>query len=250
MTIETTGSRRIGAHGVAGLLAVILAGIGCGGGSNGSTGAAGGSGDTGGMAGNSAAGTTGAGGAIANTPVGQCTELVSTLCDRFNQCEPPDGGLDAATTACNNDYNVAVGCARATSTAFAGCINDVNKLSCSELGLGPDAGFQEPLSCNTPLNISPSDAQNKCSSIAELLCDPTDACNGTPFPTTDANFIACANQAYFDIGCAFAVSESATYTQCLNDLCTQAGGTADGGTPDGGQASLPASCNNVIVGPM
>ena len=95
------------------------------------------------------------------------------------KCDPPDGGFPDCTTL----YNVAVGCDRATSTAFPQCTTDVKSNSCSSLGLDPaGAGFKSPASCDTPLMIDPSDAQNKCAAEpGEVLCDPIDVCqNAAP----------------------------------------------------------------------
>jgi hypothetical protein len=222
-------SRPLGTLAAAGL-ALALLGAACGGGSKGSGGG-------GGMC------TVGT---FDDTPVGQCKKFVNTFCCRAITCDPPDGGT---VTDCTSLYEVAIGCDRATSTAFPTCISDTSSLSCSGLGLNPGgSGFRPPASCDDPLNIPLSDAQHKCGVLGEVLCDPVDVCANNP--PTDQAFVDCVNQAYFDIQCEFATGVSGTYNMCLDDLCAQAGNAADGGTvPDGGLA-LPPTCQNVIVGPM
>ncbi|HEV3032508.1 MAG TPA: hypothetical protein VG319_12760 [Polyangia bacterium] len=219
--------RRIGAHGVACFLALAFASVGCGGGSGAAAdGAAG------------AAGATGAGGTTGGTPLAMCTQLVTTLCIRLNdECKLSDGGVPD----CEKFQNVAFGCDRATSAAFADCLKDVQGLSCA--GLFPASGLVLPGTCNDPLNIPPSDAQTKCVNLVGVVCDPVDVCaNVTPVQTTDLT--TCLQNGSDQIGCQFAVAVGPTYAQCLTDLCA----TADAGVPDGGTG--PASCNGVIQGPM
>jgi hypothetical protein len=197
--------RRIGAHGVACFLSLALANVGCGGGGSGAA--------TDGAAG--AAGATGAGGTTGGTPLAMCTQLVTTLCTRLNdECKLSDGGVPD----CEKFQNVAFGCDRATSAAFADCLKDVQGLSCA--GLFPASGLVLPGTCN-----------------------PVDVCaNVTPVQTTDLT--TCLQNGSDQIGCQFAVAVGPTYAQCLTDLCA----TADAGVPDGGTG--PASSNGVIQGPM
>jgi hypothetical protein len=244
--------------------ALIFAGGACGGGSSGSgtaghaggtagavgtagaTGTAGAAGATGTAGAVGTAGATGtAGAAAANTPVGQCEQFVSTFCRRLIECEPSDGGPDMTT--CNTLFLTAFNCSAATATnttSIPVCISDVAGESCTTLFDATSGGFNEPGSCSTALdNIPLSDAQNKCVSLVEEACDPTDVCLGQPLAnTTDVG--DCVTQGVSDLLCQFVTGESATFNQCLSDLCVP----PDGGTPDGG-AALPASCNDPVTFP-
>jgi hypothetical protein len=227
----TAHSRRIGAHGVACVLALAFAGVACGGGSG--TAADGAAGSTG------TGGSTGTAGTTGGTPVAMCMQLVNSLCTRLDtECKLSDGGV----SDCEKFQNVAFGCDRATSAGFAACLNDVKSLSCTGL-FSPTSGLVLPGSCDDPLNIPPSDAQTKCVNLVEVVCDPTDVCaNVTPVQTADLT--TCLQDGVDQIGCQFAVGVGATYAQCLTDLCA----SADAGAPDG--STGPASCTGVIQGPM
>src|SRR5258706_11145987 len=182
---RTSHFQRIGARGVAPVLALALAG------------AAGGCGGGGGAV-DGAAGSTG-------TPVAMCMQLVTTLCTRLdNECKLADGGV----SDCEKFQNVAFGCDRATSTGFADCLKDVKALSCG--GLFPASGLVLPGTCNEPINIPPSDAQTKCASLVELVCDPTDVCNHVT-PVQTPQLTACLQDGVDQIGCQFAVGVGPTY---------------------------------------
>jgi hypothetical protein len=246
MTRTTNQFRGISVHLVVGALALTFVGIACGSssGTSGSTGGAGtsnagsGTAGTGGAAGG---GTTGTGGATDNSPVGLCKQLITTLCTRSNDCNVGDAGtVDVAQ--CSMLQNIAFGCDRAT--IFPSCLSDVKALSCTGL-FSPANGLVLPGSCDAPLNIPPSDAQTKCTTIVDVICDPTEVCNNIA-PTQTQAFMTCESDGIQQIGCAFVVSVGATYNQCLNDLCATADGGTGGGTPDGG-ASAPASCNGVFM---
>jgi hypothetical protein len=243
MTGKTTRFRPVSVLGLSGL-ALALLGAACGGGDSKSD-----AGGTGGPGGPGACTI----GTYDSTPVGQCKKFVNVFCCRAQTCDPPDGGTDGGTLAsCQSAVEVAVGCDRATSTAFPLCITDTQAVSCSGLGLNPGgAGFQPPASCNDPINSIPlSDAQNKCGVLGQVICDPIDVCANPNNPPSDQSFMDCVNQAYNDVlQCAFATGVSATYNTCLDDICAQAATDADGGAPDAGP-SVPASCKGVILGPM
>jgi hypothetical protein len=235
---RSTLFQRIRAHGAAAVLVVAFACAACGGGS-----AKGGAGDgatagTGGAGG----GQAGSGGATDNTPVGLCKQLITTLCTRSNECKASDAGV-VDVAQCSTLQDVAFGCDRASSTAFAACLSDVKTLSCTGL-FSPTNGLVLPGSCDVPTNIPPSDAQTKCANLVEVICDPTDLCSNV-VPTQTQALMTCETDGIQQIGCAFAVSVSTTYNQCLSDLCA----TPDAGTDGGTGASAPASCNAVIIGP-
>src|SRR5258708_13890865 len=103
----TAHFRRIGAHGVACVLTLAFASVGCGG--------------RGGAAADGGAGSTGTGGTTGGTPVAVCMQLVTTLCTRLNnECKLADGGVPD----CEKFQNVAFGCDRATSAGFSDCLKD------------------------------------------------------------------------------------------------------------------------------
>jgi len=245
---SSTPFRRISPHGAAAVLIVVFACAACGGGSgNGSSGGAGS-----GAAGSSTAGTGGAGsgtagigGATDNTPVGLCKQLITTLCMRSNECKASDAGV-VDVAQCSTLQDVAFGCDRATSTAFASCLSDVKNLSCADL-FSATNGLALPGSCDVPTNIAPSDAQTKCATLVEVICDPTDLCSNV-VPTQTQSLMTCEADGIQQIGCDFAVSVSATYNQCLSALCSTPDAGTDGAASDAGP-SVPASCNGVISGP-
>jgi hypothetical protein len=242
---RTIRFRQTSVHHIVGALALTFASIACGNGSG--TGGAGASGHagsgtagTGGAAGSS---TSGSGGGTDNSPAGLCKQLITTLCMRSNDCNVGDAGT-VDVSQCSTLQDVAFGCDRATSTAFPSCLSDVKALSCTGL-FSPTNGLVLPGSCDLPLNIPPSDAQTKCATLVDVICDPTEVCNNVA-PTQTQAFMTCESDGIQQIGCAFAVSVSATYNQCLNDLCATADGGTGAATPDGG-ATAPASCNGVFM---
>jgi hypothetical protein len=246
---RTPRCRRMNVHLVVGALALTFVGLACSN-SSGTGGPAGGSGTSGhagggtaGAAGAAGGGITGTGGATDNSPAGLCKQLITTLCMRSNDCNVGDAGtVDVAQ--CSMLQDIAFGCDRATSTMFPPCLSDVKALSCAGL-FSPANGLVLPGSCDVPLNIPPSDAQTKCATIVDVICDPAEVCNNVA-PTQTQAFMTCESDGIQQIGCAFTVSVGASYNQCLNDLCATADGGTDGGTPDGG-ASAPASCKGVIM---
>jgi hypothetical protein len=261
MNSKSPRFRHVGAPVIAGSLALtialILGGGACGGGGGGSgtagnAGGASGTAGAGGAAGavstagaSGTAGATGTAGAAANTPVGQCDQVVSTFCQRLNECEPSDGGPDTAT--CTTLFEVAFNCPAVTATNttnIPGCITDVGGETCSSLFDSSTGNFNEPGSCMTAFeNVPLTDAQNKCVALVEEACDPTDVCAGQN-PGTTSDITDCESQGISDLLCQFVTGESSTFDQCLQDLCVP----PDGGTPDGG-AALPASCTNPVTFP-
>ena len=229
---KTTRFARCAALGVPGFaLSVLLAGA-CGGGSN------------------NDGGNNGTGGnfVLATTAPDQCKQFVAAFCRRATTCLPSQTDGGNPTTICNTDYAVAFNCAQATSTMFGDCIKDINTLSCSGLGLTPDAGTRLPASCDDPTNITSTPAQNNCATLVAVLCDPVEICaQGPNANPQDPNFPGCFQQGIFDLACPFAIGESATFNNCLDDLCATAG-NPDAGVPDGGFA-VPQSCQNPIVYP-
>jgi hypothetical protein len=147
--------------------------------------------------------------------------------------------------------DIEFGCDRAMSAGFAGCITDVNSLSCASLFTAN--GLATPASCDEPLNSIPlSDAQMKCIALAQVICQQGAACAAITMPSA-AELAQCAQDVAIQIQCGFAVGVSATYDQCLADLpnapCSSVDGSAmDGGT-DGGSAPAVPSCKGVIKGP-
>jgi hypothetical protein len=215
------------------LLSVACSACGSGGGAGdgGAAGTTGASGTTG------TAGTTGGAGTTGNTPVGQCKQVVTTLCNRDNACNNAGAGTAAEIMACVNANNVAFGCDRAT-VSFADCLADVNVISCASLF--PASGLGLPVSCNDAVDSIPlSVAQMKCSDLASAVCQRSARCQGVvPTPT---QLQACQQDAFSQLDCLFAIDVSATYNQCLTDLPASSCPGADGGAP-----SIP-SCTDVIV---
>jgi hypothetical protein len=269
MNSQSPRFRHVGVPVIAGQLALtfalIFAGGACGGGSGGSgtgghaggaAGAAGALGTAGtlgtagalGTADGGTAGATGtAGAAAANTPAGQCEQFVSTFCTRLDECEPSDGGPD--TAVCNALFQVAFNCSAATTTNTSNiglCISDVAGESCASLFDSTTNTFNEPGSCMTALqNIPPSDAQNKCLDLVDVLCDPVDICNNVA-PADATDFQACEADGVQELGCLFVTGETTTYPTCITDLCTTAADAGANANADGG-VTLPASCNDLNV---
>jgi hypothetical protein len=228
-----TGSRRIGAAGATSLLAVVLVGASCGGG---------------GAASSDATGSAGTGGSAApGTPVAQCKEVVSTLCNRDNSCHPSQMATAQNLMDCQTLNGIAFGCDRAT-VSFGDCLTDVKVVSCASLF--PATGSGLPPSCNDPIDAIPlSTAQQKCGDLAEVVCERSAGCQGiTPSPAQLQN---CQLQAFSDLDCLFAIDVSATFDQCLKDLPAFPCQNPDGGAGDGGmpsEAGVP-SCNDPLVFP-
>lgn len=246
---NTPPCRRLNPRLVVSALALTFFGIACGnsGGTGGPTGGSGTSGHAGGgtpgAAGAAGGGAAGSGGATDNSPVGLCKQLVTALCMRSNDCNVGDAGT-VDVPQCSMLQDIAFGCDRATSPMFLPCLSDVKALSCTGL-FSPTNGLVLPGSCDAPLNIPPSDAQTKCATVVDVICDPTEVCNSVA-PTQTQAFMTCESDGIQQVGCAFVVSVGATYNQCLNDLCATADGGASSGSADGG-ASAPASCKGVFM---
>ena len=150
---------------------------------------------------------------------------------------------------CNTLLQVAFNCAgvTATNTSNIGvCISDLGGESCASL-FDSTGAFNEPGSCMTAFeNVPLSNAQDKCVTLVEEVCDPADACLGQQVANT-ADVAACVTEGVSTdqgLGCQFATGVSSTIDQCISDLCVP----PDGGTPDGG-AALPASCDNPVSYP-
>ena len=228
-----TGFRRIEASGAACLLAVVLIAASCGGGSATPDGAPTGS-----------AGTGGGAGSNGNTPVGQCKDVVTTLCNRDNQCNMLNS-TPADMMSCVAANNVAFGCDRA-AMPFTDCLTDVKAVSCS--ALFPAAGPTLPASCDDPINAIPlSTPQQKCADLANAVCERSAGCQGiTPTPTQLQN---CQADVFAQLGCLYAIDVSPMFMQCLTDLAAAPcppqtdGGVSDAGA-DGG--SIP-SCSMPIT---
>jgi hypothetical protein len=228
-----TGFGRPGSFGVAVLAAVVFVVGACGGGSGSPDGGAGGS--TG-----AAGSTTGAGG-FAGGVVGNCQQVVSTLCTRLLSCGVVDGGASFVESDCEKSERVEFGCDRAASatTPFPNCLSDVRILSCASLF--PPAGVTLPASCDGLNTIPLSTAQTKCADLAGADCMRAAQCLNIT-PTAD-QLQQCQIDDYTLNGCGFATDVGATYQQCLTDLGT-APCPPDGGAPP--DAGLP-SCMNAIV---
>jgi hypothetical protein len=216
-----TGPRRIGALGVASVLAVLSTVASCGGGSA------------------APGGGAGTGGAIPGTPVAQCKEVVNTLCKRDHDCNAADAAA-SDTAMCVAAIDVAFGCDRAKSS-FADCLNDLKTVSCSSLASVLQGACSGPLG-----DIEPSAAQQKCADLGEPVCNWAAACQGvTPTPVDLAQ---CEQDFISAFDCALAIDETAGYDQCKKDVMTAPCFGGDGGAPDGGGTlSLPACLDQVIT---
>lgn len=218
----TFGSRRIGALTGAALLAVVLTGASCGGGSS--------------------TANDGAASATPGTPVAQCKEVVSTVCKRDRTCgNVPDASADSEAS-CITGLNVAFGCDRAT-TAFGDCLTDVKTVSCASLANAL------PGSCIDPINAIPlSTAQQKCDDLGGVVCQWLADCQRVTISPTQ--LATCQASFFSNFDCLFAIDVSAGYNQCVTDVPkTGCSAAPDGGVagPDGGEFMLPACLDTSIV---
>ena len=136
------------------------------------------------------------------------------------------------------------------TTNIPDCITDVGGETCvgawSTRRRAPSTNLGQsarPRSAAIPL----SDAQDKCVTVVEEVCDPVDALawGSSSLNTTDVS--DCLTEGLSTdqgLGCEFVTGVSSTIDQCISDLCVP----PDGGTSDGG-AALPASCNNPVTYP-
>jgi hypothetical protein len=170
-------------------------------------------------------------------PVAACRQLTATLCARDAQCAGQTA-TPAALALCDQRGQVVLGCDRATSSLFPACLQDTAALGCTAL-FTPD-GLILPPSCDAPLNIPLSTAQNQCLALVDAFCRRAVGCdNGT-----DADVTNCIQfELDRDLPCQLAIDVTPNYSVCLTQIQTVACPQLLAG------GALPACSDAVVLTP-
>ena len=233
------------------LVGLLLAGASCGGGgSKADSGPP--AGDGGGVDRNlTDRGPGGGDTSVGGTPAMQCLALTAVICDRLAECEM---ATPADVASCNKLLAVQFGCDRATAD-FGACINDTKALTCAQLFTAN--GIAPPMSCDTPLNIPLSDAQMKCVTLVNTICQRSNECQGGT--ATPAQLAMCAEELIFGmdgIPCPIVVGVGPKFDMCIAEIKMLMCRNPDAGVPDAGAAdaapppSMTPSCNMVLLTPQ